>query len=174
MTAAAIRSLTVRPVDLPLERPIETAAGAMHTAALVLVDLVDADGVAGRSYLRTYTPVALRALATLLDDVAPVVRGLPADPATVGDRLRAEFRILGAQGLAGAPIAGIDMALGAVAPRRAGRRSRGCSARIARASPPTRASTRCARTRRPPRPRRRSRPGSPRSRSRSAAATSPP
>jgi mandelate racemase len=120
MTAAAIRSLTVRPVDLPLERPIETAAGAMHTAALVLVDLVDEDGVVGRSYLRTYTPVALRALATLLDDVAPLVRGLPADPAAVADRLRAEFRILGAQGLAGAAIAGIDMALWDVVGRRAG------------------------------------------------------
>ena len=118
--AAGIRSLTVRPVDLPLEHPIETAAGAMRTAPLVLIDVVDADGVAGHAYLRTYTPVALRALAALLQDVAPVVAGLPADPAPVHDRLHAEFRILGDQGLAGAAIAGIDMALWDVAARRAG------------------------------------------------------
>ena len=115
----AIRSLTVRPLDLPLERPIETAAGAMRTAPLVLIDVVDEDGVAGHSYLRTYTPVALRALAALLEDVAPILHGRPAEPAPVRDRLRAEFRILGAQGLAGAAIAGIDMALWDVAARRA-------------------------------------------------------
>jgi mandelate racemase len=115
-----IRLLTVRPVDLPLEQPIETAAGAMHTAALVLIDVADADGVTGRSYLRTYTPVALRALANLLEDVAPLVHGLPAEPAPVRERLRAEFRILGAQGLAGAAIAGIDMALWDIAAKRAG------------------------------------------------------
>ena len=120
MAGVPIGSLRVRPLDLALERPIETAAGAMRTAPLVLVDVVDADGVAGHSYLRTYTPVALRALAALLEDVAAVVEGLPADPAPVGDRLRAEFRILGAQGLAGAAIAGIDMALWDIASRRAG------------------------------------------------------
>jgi mandelate racemase len=116
-----IRDLTIRPVDLPLEHPVETASGVLRTAALVLVDVRDEDGVAGHSYLRTYTPVALRALAALLDDLAPLLHGLPADPAAVRARLHAEFRLLGAHGLAGAAIAGIDMALWDIAARRAGR-----------------------------------------------------
>ena len=71
----SIRDLTIRRVDLPLERPVETASGVLRTAALVLVDVRVADGVFGHAYLRTYTPVALRALATLLEDVAPLVTG---------------------------------------------------------------------------------------------------
>ena len=31
-----IRDLTIRPVDLPLEHPVETASGVLRTAALVL------------------------------------------------------------------------------------------------------------------------------------------
>ena len=92
----------------------------LRTAALVLVDVRDADGVEGHAYLRTYTPVALRALAVLLDDLGPLVRGLPADPAAVRARLRAEFKLLGERGLVGAAIAGIDMALWDVAAQRAG------------------------------------------------------
>jgi hypothetical protein len=32
----SIRDLTIRPVDLPLEHPVETASGVLRTAALVL------------------------------------------------------------------------------------------------------------------------------------------
>jgi mandelate racemase len=64
--------------------------------------------------------VALRALATLLEDVAPLVADEPADPAAVRAHLQREFKLLGAQGLAGAAIAGIDMALWDLAARRAG------------------------------------------------------
>lgn len=92
----------------------------LRTAALVLVDVRDADGVEGHAYLRTYTPVALRALAALLEDLAPLVRGLPAEAAPVRARLRAEFKLLGDRGLAGAAIAGIDMALWDIAARREG------------------------------------------------------
>src|SRR6185312_3757222 len=84
---SAIRSLTARPFDLPLERPLETSNGVMHTAPVVLVDITTGDGLTGRSYLRTYTPVGLRALAGLLDDLAPVLAGLPADPAQIRERL---------------------------------------------------------------------------------------
>ena len=51
-----IRSLTARPFDLPLERPIETAAGVMNTSPIVLVDVVTDDGVTGHAYVRCYTP----------------------------------------------------------------------------------------------------------------------
>jgi mandelate racemase len=91
--------------------PVGTAGGAMTTAPIVLLDLMTSDGLIGRSYVRTYTPVALRALAALLEDLADLVKGRPAEPEPIGRQLRGAVRLLGARGLVLAAIAGIDMAL---------------------------------------------------------------
>lgn len=106
-----IRGLRVRGVDLALARPVETAAGAMHTAPLVLIDLVTDEGITGRSYLRTYTPLALDPLVRLVAALEEPIAGEAADPAAVGQRLVRHFRLLGLQGLTGMALAGIDMAL---------------------------------------------------------------
>jgi mandelate racemase len=110
----------VRPVSLIPTRPVETAAGTLTTTPLVLIDVTTADGIVGRSYLRTYTPVALEPLAMLVVNLAELVRGAPTDPARVGDRLRTELRLLGRRGLAGAAMAGLDMALWDVVAKRVG------------------------------------------------------
>jgi mandelate racemase len=44
-----LRSLRARPFDLPLKRPIETAAGIMTTSPIVLVDLLTEEGVTGHA-----------------------------------------------------------------------------------------------------------------------------
>jgi L-alanine-DL-glutamate epimerase-like enolase superfamily enzyme len=72
-----IRAVHARPLDLELAAPMETAAGLMRTAPVVLVDLETDEGVTGRGYVRTFTPVALGALAQLLSDLEDVVAGLP-------------------------------------------------------------------------------------------------
>lgn len=113
----AIRSIAVRPLELPLARPVRTAVGTMASTPVVLIDIHAQDGLTGRSYLRTYTPVALRALAALVEDLAPLIEGNPADPATT---LRHEFALLGTRGLTGAALAGIDMALWDLDAQRAG------------------------------------------------------
>jgi mandelate racemase len=100
-----------RPLDLALARPVETAAGVMATAPLVLIDLDTAEGVPGRSYVRCYTPTALRPLAQLLTTLGGLLRGAAAAPASVERRLAQHFRLLGPQGLTGIALAGIDMAL---------------------------------------------------------------
>jgi mandelate racemase len=76
---------------------VETAAGVLRSTPLVLIDL-ERDGIIGRSYLRTYTPLALQPLASLVENLATVD-----DPA-------AHVRLLGAQGLVGMALAGLDMA----------------------------------------------------------------
>lgn len=111
MTGAAIRSLRVRGIELPLRAPVRTAAGTMTTTPLALLDLRDEDGAVGRSYVRTYTPLALGALVRLLDDLAPELVGLAGSAAEITAALRAQFRLLGDQGLVGMGLAGIDMAL---------------------------------------------------------------
>jgi mandelate racemase len=109
--ALTIRALRVRPLDLPIERPVETAAGVLRTAPLVLLDLLTEEGIAGHSYVRCYTAVALQPLARLIANLEPLVAGAPADPTAIERRLTGHFRLLGPQGLTGIAMAALDMAL---------------------------------------------------------------
>ena len=115
-----IRAVRARGVDLALARPVETAAGVMRTAPLVLVDLDTEAGITGRSYVRCYTPIALDPLARLIVNLEELVKGDPAEPAWVEDKLQRHFRLLGPQGLTGIAIAAIDMALWDVCAKAAG------------------------------------------------------
>lgn len=80
-----------------MARPMQLAGGVMSSVPVVLIDL-EVDGVPGRSYLRTYTPLALRSLAALVEDLA----GIEEVPHTL--------RLLGTRGLVGCALAGLDMA----------------------------------------------------------------
>ncbi len=115
-----IRQIRARPLDLALGRPVETASGTLRSAPLVLIDLSTDEGVIGRSYLRTYTPVALGPLAQLVENVGALLEGDAASPSAVDDKLQRHFRLLGLQGLAGAALAGIDIALWDAQARAAG------------------------------------------------------
>lgn len=107
----AITALRARSVNVPLRAPIKTASGAVTSAPLVLIDVSVEGGVTGRAYLFCYTTVALRALRSLLEDLAPLVVGVPASPRDVTEMLAARFRLLGNQGLVAMALAGIDMAV---------------------------------------------------------------
>ena len=106
-----IDSVTIRPLDLPRERPVLTAAATMSSTPIVLIDVACDDGLVGRSYVRTYTPLALRALAALLEDIGSEVRGADASPASFELEAGGRFRLLGTRGLVGAALAGFDIAL---------------------------------------------------------------
>ena len=106
-----IHAIHARAVDLAPHRPMETAAGAMNTTPLVLIDLLTEESVTGRSYARCYTPLALGPLAHLIANLAAVLKGEIAAPLTVERTLQQHFRLLGLQGLTGIAMAGIDMAL---------------------------------------------------------------
>ena len=105
-----LRSLVVRAVDAPLERPVRTASGSIMTAPLVLLDLVTEEGVTGRSYVFCYTPAALKPVAAMVGNLAAMVRGDAVAPATIAAKLEQRFRLLGPQGLVGIAVAALDMA----------------------------------------------------------------
>ena len=90
-----LRALTVRAVEVPLERPVLTASGAIRTAPLVLCDLLTEEGVTGTSYVFAYTPVALRPLALLLDNLGATLRGHTVAPLPLDAALAQRFRLLG-------------------------------------------------------------------------------
>jgi len=106
-----IRDIRARAVDLAPQRPMETAAGALTSTPLVLIDLLTEEGVTGVSYVRCYAPVALGPLALLVANLAPLLTGATAAPCAVEQTLQRHFRLLGPQGLTGIAMAGIDMAL---------------------------------------------------------------
>jgi mandelate racemase len=120
MSEQRIHDVSVRPVELPLTEPVRTAVGVMASTPLALIDIVCDDGTVGRSYLRTYTPLALASLVRLLQDLAPVLAGEAGRAAPLTDAVRGMFRLLGDRGLVGIALAGIDMALWDIDAKRAG------------------------------------------------------
>src|ERR1700760_4505853 len=106
-----IRGLRARAVDAPLANPIRTAVGEVPSAPLVLVDITTEEGVTGRSYLFGYTPVTLRSLVSLFDDLGPELVGKAVSPVARMRELELRFRLVGWQGLIGMAVGAIDMAL---------------------------------------------------------------
>lgn len=109
--ADTIRSLRIRAVDVPLPKPHPTAGGVVRSAPLVLIDVRTDSGIVGRSYVFTYTRIALAATYRLVCDLRELIVGQPLAPITVFQTLQGRFRLLGAQGLTGIAAGGIDMAL---------------------------------------------------------------
>jgi mandelate racemase len=101
-----VRSLRVRGVELASERPLETAAGTLHSFPFVLIDLQTNEGPLGRAYVSTYTPegnaAVLAALAAL--DIA----GRPLK--TLSDALVPRFFFTGVPGVIAYVLGGLDMA----------------------------------------------------------------
>jgi mandelate racemase len=106
-----VREVRARPVMVPVDPPLETAGGTISTAPLVLVDALTAEGMTGSSYLFCYTPVALHPTARLVVNFGELLKGGPAAPVIVEEKLQRHVRLLGPQGLTGMAIAAIDIAL---------------------------------------------------------------
>ena len=105
-----LRTLVVRAVSAPLERPVRTASGDILTAPLVLLDLVTDEGVTGTSYVFCYTPAALKPVASLVANLEAMVKGDAVAPVALAAKFDQRFRLLGPQGLVGIALAALDMA----------------------------------------------------------------
>lgn len=86
------------------------AAATIEIAPLVLIDLYTEQGVTGTTYLFCYTPLVLKPVTQLLANLAPLIKGDPVAPFELDQKLQRRFRLLGAKGIAGMAMAGIDMA----------------------------------------------------------------
>ena len=106
-----ITGVRVRAVNAPMTKPVQTAAGAVTSAPMVLIDILTDGGVTGSAYVFTYNTIALGPTAALVANLAPLLQGQALAPAAVSRMLAGRFRLLGPQGLAGIALSGIDMAL---------------------------------------------------------------
>jgi mandelate racemase len=106
-----IQSLRVRAVRVPMPHPHQTASGTVSESPLVLTDAIMDNGVIGHSVIFTYTPVALKPTAELIQNLEVLVKDEPLAPAEIEEKLIRRFRLLGTQGLVGMALSAIDMAL---------------------------------------------------------------
>ena len=105
-----IRDLRVRAVNVPMALPLQTSSGAISMAPLALLDLTTEEGVTGSTYLFCYTPLALKPVTQLIENLAPLLKGDAVAPLELERKLQRQFRLLGLKGVTGMAMAGIDMA----------------------------------------------------------------
>src|SRR6476659_7286983 len=105
-----IRGITARAVDVPISRPVKNAFGVIHSAPLVLIDVMTDQGITGRSYIFGYAPLTLKPLVQLIGDLGAGLAGKPVAPFDLMAQMDAKFRLLGWQGLVGMAVSGIDVA----------------------------------------------------------------
>jgi mandelate racemase len=105
-----VRALRVRAVNVPLRLPLQTSSGTVPAAPLALIDLHTNEGVTGSTYLFCYTPLVLKPVVELLSNLGPLIAGDAVAPLELDRKLQRQFRLLGATGLTGMAMAGIDMA----------------------------------------------------------------
>lgn len=115
-----IRSMEVRTVVAPLERPIRTAVGTIESSPLVLIDIDTEEGISGHAYVFAYTPLALAPIKAFLSNIEPLLQGQTITPRDRANDFASKFRLLGRQGIVGMALAGVDMALWDVLSRNAG------------------------------------------------------
>jgi mandelate racemase len=105
-----LRELRSRAVQVPLKLPLQTSGGAVREAPLALIDLVTEEGISGHAYLFCYTPLALKPVVQLLDNLSAMLKGDAVAPLEIDQKLQRTFRLLGATGITAMAMAGIDMA----------------------------------------------------------------
>jgi mandelate racemase len=106
-----VRDVAVRPVVVPLRRPLATRVGDFARWPLLLIDVTTEQGIVGRGYLAPYLSRAAAALLPVIRDLGAGLRGKPAAPAAVFTEARGWLSLAGYQGLALAAVAGLDIAL---------------------------------------------------------------
>jgi mandelate racemase len=110
MTVLRIDRVDVRPVLVPLRRPVISRVGIYEQWPLILIDLYTEQGVIGRSYLAPYLKQAVRYIVPAIEDLAAARQGKPVAPL---DDFAAGRRALGLVGLEGVSliaVSGLDMA----------------------------------------------------------------
>lgn len=120
MSVPAILDIEARAVVAPLQRGIRTASGAIEAAPLLLLDVRTDQGITGSAYLFAYSPLVLRSLRSLVEQITPLLRGQPVVPVVRQEQLARQFRLLGLQGLLGMVVATLDMAFWDVLGKAAG------------------------------------------------------
>ena len=120
MKGLTIRSVRVRAVDVPLNRPVVSKVGVFETWPMILIDLETEEGVTGVSYLEPYLKHAARAIVPAIHDLVDRFKGRTLGPIDVFDQARKSLSLVGLEGISLIVVSGLDMALWDAAAKAAG------------------------------------------------------
>ena len=105
-----LRSVTVRPVLIPLGRPVVSKVGLFDRWPLILIDLHTEEGIVGRSYLEPYLQQSARYLVPAILDLAAARVGRPIHPIDDFQKGQKSLNLVGYEGMSLIAVSGLDMA----------------------------------------------------------------
>ena len=105
-----LKSVRVRPVVVPLNRPVVSKVGLFEHWPIILIDLYTNEGVVGRSYLEPYLTQSMRYIVPAIEDLAAAAKGQPVAPIDVHRRGVGSLHLVGREGISLIAVAGLDMA----------------------------------------------------------------
>jgi mandelate racemase len=110
LPALTVRAISAVGVEVPMSFVLGTSRGRITKAPLLLIDVETAEGITGRSYLWSYFPRAMTAIASLLQEIEERTKGDPVAPAELWSKLSERFALIGVQGIVRMAMAGFDIA----------------------------------------------------------------
>lgn len=105
-----VGDIRVRPVVVPMKRPLQTSIAAVTVAPLLLIDLRTDGGIVGRAYLFSPGKQHLPAIAKLVEAMAEMLKGDAVAPFDIERKLRGRYALLGVHNIVLFAMSGIDMA----------------------------------------------------------------
>jgi mandelate racemase len=106
-----IRSLTTRGMMVPLKFTLGTSAAIVKAVPLLLVDLLNEDGVTGRAYTFCYRPSGAVAMSSHLAEAIDLLMGKRHTPFDAAQLLSRQFALLGVTGSVRMALSMMDMAM---------------------------------------------------------------
>ena len=104
------KSVDVRPVLVPLQRPVVSRVGLFDQWPMILIDLHTEEGIVGRSYLEPYLKQSVRSIVPAIRDLAGARTGQPVRPLDDFQNGRKSLNLVGYEGISMIAVAGLDMA----------------------------------------------------------------
>jgi mandelate racemase len=106
-----IRSLTTRGMMVPLKFTLGTSAAVIKAVPLLLVDLLNEDGVTGRAYAFCYRPSGAVAMSSHLSEAIDLLKGRRVTPFDATQMVSRQFSLLGVTGTVRMALSLMDMAM---------------------------------------------------------------
>src|SRR4030081_634408 len=106
-----VRSLVTRGIMVPLKFTLGTSAAIVKAVPLLLVDLLNEDGVTGRAYAFCYRPSGAVAISSHLFEAVDLLKAKSVTPFDATQILSRQFALLGVTGAVQMALSLLDMAM---------------------------------------------------------------